>query len=208
MMKKSLLVFSLSLSATLSLFGQGGPGGPPPLLPLNPPPVPAGNPVTADKANLGKALFWDEQLSSTRTISCGTCHQPSAGGSDPRSLIGTTDHPGADGEFGTADDVTGSPGVLKKTAAGLHELEDFFGIAEQVTGRYAPSAINAGYSPSLFWDGRATGQFVDPVSGQTVIANGAALESQVLDLLQATSRWLMRGVTGRKLRVESNTRCR
>lgn len=27
---------------------------------LNPPPAPAGNPVTTAKANLGKALFWDE----------------------------------------------------------------------------------------------------------------------------------------------------
>ncbi|MCG8600277.1 MAG: hypothetical protein MI807_09070 [Verrucomicrobiales bacterium] len=171
------LVFCLLICSTLSLFGQGGPR---PLQPLNPPPAPAGNPVTIDKANLGKALFWDEQLSSTRTVSCGTCHQPVSGGSDPRSLVGTTDHPGADGIFGTDDDVTGSPGVLKKTSAGLHELDDFFGIAEQVTGRYAPSAINAGYSNTLFWDGRATGRFVDPVSGQTVIANGAALESQAL----------------------------
>ena len=43
-----------------------------PVPPLNPPPQPAGNLVTATKAYLGKTLFWDEQLSSTRTVACGT----------------------------------------------------------------------------------------------------------------------------------------
>jgi cytochrome c peroxidase len=41
---------------------------------LPPPPTPAGNPTTPNKALLGKALFWDEQLSSSRTMACGTCH--------------------------------------------------------------------------------------------------------------------------------------
>ena len=53
---------------------------------LPPPPVPPGNPITPAKARLGKVLFWDEQLSSTRTVSCGTCHIPKTGGNDPRSL--------------------------------------------------------------------------------------------------------------------------
>ena len=56
--------------------------GPPP---LNPPPQPAGNTVTAAKAFLGKTLFWDEQLSSTQTVACGTCHFASNGGSDARA---------------------------------------------------------------------------------------------------------------------------
>jgi len=56
--------------------------------PLAPPPAPAGNEVTAAKAYLGKTLFWDEQLSSTKTVSCGTCHRPDHGGSDPRTAVG------------------------------------------------------------------------------------------------------------------------
>ena len=153
--------------------------GPPPIPPLIAPPAPAGNPVTTEKANLGKVLFWDEQLSSTRTVSCGSCHQPASGGSDGRSLAGTTDHPGADGIPGTADDITGSPGVILNNADGTYEVRDFFGLAVQTTGRYAPSAINAGYADELFWDGRAGETFIDPVSGETVLAAGAALESQV-----------------------------
>ncbi len=152
-------------------------GGPPPLTPLVAPTAPAGNPITTDKTQLGKALFWDEQLSSTRTVACGTCHQPVSGGSDPRSNS-TTLHPGPNGTFGNGDDIVGSPGVIATNASGLQQLADFFGIAVQVTGRYSPSAINSAYPAALFWDGRATGTFTDPVSGQVVLASGAALESQ------------------------------
>src|SRR3954451_8778899 len=52
-----------------------------PVGPLNPPPAPPGNEITAAKAYLGKSLFWDEQLSSTRTVACGTCHFATTGGS-------------------------------------------------------------------------------------------------------------------------------
>src|SRR5262249_17239028 len=47
-------------------------------------------------------------------------------------------------------------------------------------GRKSRSYVDAGYSNSLFWDGRATQVFTDPISGSVVLPNGAALESQVL----------------------------
>ncbi|HRP90527.1 MAG TPA: cytochrome c peroxidase [Edaphocola sp.] len=36
------------------------------------------NPVTKEKFELGRVLFYDPQLSLTNDISCGTCHQPFA----------------------------------------------------------------------------------------------------------------------------------
>ncbi len=150
--------------------------------PLNPPPAPPGNPVTAAKAYLGKTLFWDEQLSSTRTVACGTCHFAANGGSDSRAIIGSTRarNPGADGVFNTADDVFASPGVISNNADGTYSLSSVYGFHEQVTGRKSRSYIDAGFSNSLFWDGRATSTFSDPIGGAVVLANGAALESQVL----------------------------
>jgi Cytochrome c peroxidase len=155
---------------------------PGPLQPLNPPPAPPGNPVTATKAYLGKVLFWDEQLSSTRTVSCGTCHFAGNGGSDARSIVNNlrSTNPGADSLFGTADDVYASPGVPTNNSDGTYSWSETYGFKEQVTGRKAKSYIDAGYSPLLFWDGRATGTFTDPISGAVLIANGAALESQAL----------------------------
>ncbi|MFN2576990.1 MAG: cytochrome c peroxidase [Pyrinomonadaceae bacterium] len=153
-----------------------------PIAPLSPPPQPAGNLVTATKAYLGKTLFWDEQLSSTRTVACGTCHFAANGGSDGRALVGNTRsrNPGADGVFGTADDVFASPGVISNNSDGTYSLSAVYGFDEQVTGRKSRSYIDAGFSPLLFWDGRASGTFTDPIGGAVVLSNGGALESQVL----------------------------
>ncbi len=157
--------------------GNPGPGGG-----LNPPPTPLGNPVTATKVYLGKVLFWDEQLSSTRTVACGTCHHAGNGGSDPRALVGNSrsTNPGADNLFGTPDDVFASPGVPLNNANGTYDWSTIFGLKEQVTGRKSVSYINAGYSPLLFWDGRASSVFVDPITNTVVLQNGGALESQVI----------------------------
>ncbi|QDV05508.1 Cytochrome c551 peroxidase precursor [Planctomycetes bacterium Poly30] len=163
-----LVLFSGLLGA--SALGQGY---------LTPPTAPPENPVTAEKAALGKILFWDEQLSSDGSIACGTCHFPTAGGSDPRGGSAIV-HPGFDGVFGTADDRNGSPGVVRASAFGHIEPDDRFGVGAQVTARYAPSTLTAAYFSDLFWDGRAKGKFSDPLTGALVIASGGALESQSL----------------------------
>ncbi|CAM2007696.1 cytochrome-c peroxidase [Acanthopleuribacter pedis] len=153
-----------------------------PPAPLNPPVAPAENPVTPAKAFLGKVLFWDEQLSSTGTVACGTCHLPTAGGSDPRVLDPQNRlvHPGPDGEYGSADDIVGSAGVAAHGDDGSLDTVDYFGFDVQVTSRKTPPTIDAGYPGSLFWDGRASGRFRDPDTNRVLIAAGAALESQVL----------------------------
>lgn len=165
-----LLLLPLLTAAPGTLRAQG----------LPPVPVPPGNPISAAKADLGKVLFWDEQLSSTRTMACASCHLPASGGSDPLSRAPgpLSLHPGADGLFGTADDVRGSPGVVKNEATGLFLKEEPFPLVRQVTGRKAPSMINAAYSPALFWDGRAGGAFDDPLTGTLLLPFNAALESQ------------------------------
>jgi len=154
--------------------------GPPPLGPLPPPPFPPGNPITTAKTNLGKVLFWDEQMSSTNTTACGSCHVFERGGSDPRSSAANP-NPGLNGLVGDADDVFGSPGVPRTDANGMYSLATFFRLGTQVTGRKAPSVINSAYIPATFWDGRALPTFVDPQTNQVVLQNGASLESQVVE---------------------------
>lgn len=150
----------------------------PPISSLQPPIAPTGNPVTAAKAYLGKTLFWDEQLSSTKTVACGTCHRPAEGGSDPRTSD-TTRNPGYDNTFGTADDIFGSPGVPVNYSDGNYGWSSLFGMGLQVTGRKSPSYLNAAYARNgLFWDGRATDEFRDPVSTTVLLTGRAALESQ------------------------------
>jgi cytochrome c peroxidase len=173
------LVFAFAVSPLLvsSAAAQIGPPPPPPFPPVVAPP---GNPITPAKASLGQALFWDEQLSSARTVACGTCHIPAAGGSDPRSAAPgpLAQHPGFDGLFGTDDDLQGSPGVVGTDAANLLQPTDPFAFVPQVTGRKAPTMVNAAFVPALFWDGRAGGAFSDPLTGALLLPFGAALESQ------------------------------
>ena len=149
---------------------------------LNPPTAPAGNPVTTSKANLGKVLFWDEQLSSTKTVACGSCHHASNGGADPRSVsqASRSIHPGIDGIFGNVDDMLGSIGVPLSNPDGTLQWSPSFGFKEQVTGRRSMSTINAAYAGSLFWDGRASQIFRDPLTNEIILGSGAALESQIL----------------------------
>ncbi len=49
-------------------------------------PVPKNNPQTKDKIELGKMLYFDPRLSSDGTVSCNSCHNVMAGGSDNRSF--------------------------------------------------------------------------------------------------------------------------
>lgn len=150
---------------------------------LAPPPIPPQNPQSAEKILLGKALFWEEQLSLTGTVACGTCHRNQAGGSDPRTALVPTLHPGPDGLLGSEDDIRGSAGVIAHDGSGNLQPSALFGLQPQVGARLAPGVYDAAFAPRLFWDGRAEGQFVDPDSGQTLIPSGGALEIQALQPL-------------------------
>jgi cytochrome c peroxidase len=116
-----------------------------------PPPAPVGNPSTPNKVLLGMTLFFEEQLSSSGTVACATCHDLGRGGIDPRTLSGI--NPGPDGVFGTPDDQHGSPGVPRILANGTLQPTTAHGLAASVTGRRAPTVINSGYHTALAYDG-------------------------------------------------------
>ncbi len=48
-------------------------------------PVPADNPITAEKVELGKQLYFDPRLSIDGTVSCNSCHNVMASGTDARA---------------------------------------------------------------------------------------------------------------------------
>jgi len=167
---------AMSASALAQDGGDGQEGGGGMIFGLWEPFAPVQNPVTEEKRVLGKILFWDEQLSSDNTVSCGTCHIPSAGGSDPRPGV----NPAYDGLFGTEDDVQGSQGVILSDPGGEYLRSVLFDLLPQTTPRRSISNLMSMYPGNLFWDGRAEGAFVDPVTGQTLAVSSAALEVQSL----------------------------
>jgi len=75
--------FSLILAASLPLVAVGAdkdslkvPLG------LKPVPVPVDNPLTPEKVELGKQLYFDPRLSCDDTVSCASCHDPKKGWSN------------------------------------------------------------------------------------------------------------------------------
>ena len=60
-----------------------------------PPVVPADNPMSVDKVELGRHLFHDPRLSADRTMSCATCHHQDRAFTDGRARA-----PGITGELG------------------------------------------------------------------------------------------------------------
>lgn len=141
---------------------------------LPPVPRPPENPFSEEKRILGKILFFEEQMSANNAVSCATCHVNARAGADPR----LANNPGPDGVTNTPDDRRASPGVPRSDALMDYLRDTVFDTRPQVTDRSANSPINAAYAPQLFWDGRASGEFKDPVTGQVLIASGGALESQ------------------------------
>ena len=85
-----LLAASLVLTmaiATIAARQASAPAFTPPRgLAAMPIPVPPDNPMTAARIALGKQLFFDQRLSSTKKMSCETCHVPEKGWTDGLAL--------------------------------------------------------------------------------------------------------------------------
>ena len=58
----------------------------PPLGPLPDVPVPADNPITQAKVDLGRILFFDNRLSGDAGTSCASCHDPRLGWGDGQAI--------------------------------------------------------------------------------------------------------------------------
>ena len=85
----ALGVLGLSAAAAAPEFDWGLPAG------VAPPPVPAGNPMSTAKVELGQRLFYDVALSQDYSLSCDSCHQQHRGFSEVRPT-----HPGVNGQPG------------------------------------------------------------------------------------------------------------
>jgi cytochrome c peroxidase len=121
--------------------------------------VPVGAMPAQDPAlvELGRALFFDKELSGNRDVSCGTCHHPATSLGDALPL-----------SVGTGGTGVG-PGRTP-------------GAGRQFLPRSAPSLLNSGLgAPYLFWDGRLSGAW----PGTVRIEGGPVLPSGIPSALVA-----------------------
>jgi cytochrome c peroxidase len=85
LLKRLSLGFAVAAVLTGAVFDWGIPKGFPR------PPIPADNPMSAAKVELGRYLFYDRRISVNGKESCGTCHQQALAFTDgrPRAQGGT-----------------------------------------------------------------------------------------------------------------------
>lgn len=74
-----LIACVISSSFPAELLAVGDADFDPPLAPLGPVPVPPDNKITAEKAELGKLLFFDPKLTGDAGLACADCHDPKQG---------------------------------------------------------------------------------------------------------------------------------
>jgi cytochrome c peroxidase len=85
--------------------------------------IPRDNPLTAEKIELGKQLYFDPRLSSDDTVSCSTCHDPAKGWSNGERFA-----TGVDGQVGGRS----APTVINSA---YHYLQFWDGRATQLEGQ-------------------------------------------------------------------------
>ena len=129
------------------------------------------------KVELGRALFFDSELSGNRDIACATCHHPFFATGDGLSL-----------PVGVGAVVPGSLGPMREIGAGRHFVP-----------RNAPEIFNRGSRDwfSQFWDSRLvdTGTtFINPAG--TALPPGLSNILAAQAMFPVTSRDEMRGLSG------------
>jgi cytochrome c peroxidase len=134
MSSKRILVLSLSAALILVLLAVGA----------------SAQGTLTDKEALGKALFFDENLSLNSNQSCATCHAPEAGWTGPHAdinLHGAVYEGSIPGAFGDRKPPTAA-----------------YGGASPLLYYDARAGVWVG---GMFWDGRATGWTLgDPLAEQ------------------------------------------
>jgi cytochrome c peroxidase len=198
--------------------GGGGGNGLAPLSFVLPPQAGGGTIVNGTAAvALGKALFWDVQAGGDGRQACASCHyhagEDARGfntlnpGPDGRISAAGVTGPGQPAQPSNivSDDRWGSQGVVAADFLGVDPNptiaadmcayanggrgDAFFGLNRQVTGRNAPSVINAVFNRDNFWDGRANHVFngfnpfgltANNTDGQLLNMTNASLASQAV----------------------------
>ncbi len=134
---------------------------------------PKNNPITAQKVELGKLLFFDPILSGNKDVACATCHHPSNGFAESRDLS-----IGVNGQgFGSSRAFlsNNSIPIVKKNAHTI--LNSAFNGMDSL-GHYEPD------SAAMFWDLRVKSleaQALEPIKAMEEMRGLEYSEDEILE---------------------------
>jgi cytochrome c peroxidase len=106
---------------------------------------------------LGKALFWDVQVSSDNRIACASCHFHAGADHRRPNQLASADFPFSRSDMEAGRRVA-SAGIARRVVEGKAGRAHGLGV-QRITPRNAPSVINAAHYFRAFWDGRASNVF-------------------------------------------------
>lgn len=136
-------------------------------------PVPADNPITKEKTELGKFLFFDPILSGKKDVACATCHHPEFGFAESLEIsIGVNGKGlGSKRDFNFPNDI---PFVKRNSQSVVNSAFNGIGIDGKVNASAAP----------MFWDLRAKSlekQSLEPIKAFEEMRGHTFTEAEVLD---------------------------
>jgi cytochrome c peroxidase len=157
---------------------------------FQPPRVPADNPMSADKVELGRALFFDPQLSGNGTQACASCHEPDKAFTDGRALaVGSTGALGRRSSMSlvnvayNASQTWANPTVIDLEAQALVPMFGTAPVELGLTEELLLARMRATYAGDF---ARAFPDDPDPVS---VTNTARAIASYERTLISASSRF-------------------
>ncbi len=131
---------------------------------------PLDNPYSAEKAELGRLLFWDPVLSGAKDVSCATCHHPDFGYADGiRLSLGVGGQGLATNRSNGVLIQRNSPTIINTAFNGIENL-----------GFYDPSTA------PMFWDNRATSledQALQPMLSKEEMRGEHIAEAAIMDTI-------------------------
>jgi cytochrome c peroxidase len=197
----ALIAGSLSLSSAVPAADAVSPALPyawqlPPGFP--PPVVPADNPMSAVKVQLGCRLFFETRLSRTGSYSCATCHEPALAFTDGRALaVGATGETVRRGSMSLAN-VAYSPAYTWASSTqrtleaqmvqplfGIHPVE--MGLEQQPTRLLAEMAAEERYTVAFRQSFPGEAQ---PISVTNIVKAIAAFERTLISGRSAFDRYI------------------
>lgn len=151
--------------------------------------IPEDNPMTPEKVELGRKLFYDVRLSSDDTVSCASCHLQSAAFADPRPVS-----VGVEGRSGTRNapslaNVGYRKGLFWEGRSPKLELQAVAPLTDHFEMNMTPDALVEKLSTLPEYEGEFEAVFGEALTMKSVTYALSAFQRSILSQNSPYDQW-------------------
>ena len=135
--------------------------------------TPADNPISEQKIELGRMLFFDPILSGNKDVACATCHHPSNGYAELRDVS-----IGVNGKGLSLNRAFNEPNTIPLGKRNAHTILNTAFNGMNTANKYVPEEA------PMFWDNRIKsleGQALEPIKSFDEMRGTRYEEDEILD---------------------------